>query len=175
MTLKNLERASHTTKIRVEGLTGGSYDVLVDNNKVAAVNVTSGQKAVFNVSLGSNQSYNVKINLQGNNITPVVTATPTPTQATGSIVYGDVNGDNQVNSIDFGIFRMYLLGMIDKMNAENWQKSGDVNLDGSINSIDFALLRSYMLGIVKSLPVGGGFIYTYANCNAYTYADRGVK
>jgi hypothetical protein len=89
--------------------------------------------------------------------TPVVT-TPTPTTSTptptpvSDVLVGDVNGDGNVNSIDFGYFRMYLLGTIKEFPAENDLKAADVNGDGNINSIDFGYFRMLLLGTIKEFP-----------------------
>lgn len=80
--------------------------------------------------------------------TPVI---PTPT-ATPTLVYGDANGDGGANSVDFALFRLYLLGVKSEMPSKDWKTSCDLNGDKSINSIDFAILKSYLLGIIHKLP-----------------------
>ena len=82
--------------------------------------------------------------------TVIYTPTPTNTPTQANFIYGDLNGDNAVNSIDFALMRSFLLGMSSTLPSSNWEKAGDLNLDGSINSIDFALLRMYLLGIIKA-------------------------
>jgi hypothetical protein len=84
--------------------------------------------------------------------TVIVTPTPTPT-VMPEVIYGDVTGDGNVNSIDFAVMRMYLLGINNEMLGDNWERTGDLNSDGSVNSIDFAILRSYLLAIIKKLPL----------------------
>lgn len=86
--------------------------------------------------------------------TPVTTPTPTPTptQATG-FVYGDVNGDGFANSLDFGVMRQYLIGVISEFPYENGEKAADLDLNGTFNSLDFACMRQYILGIINKLPV----------------------
>lgn len=84
--------------------------------------------------------------------TIVVVPTPTPT-ANPAIVYGDVTGDGEVNSIDFAVMRMFLLGKRKEMPGQNWEIAGDLNGDGSVNSIDFAIFRSYLLAKIKKFPV----------------------
>ncbi|WP_010681069.1 glycosyl hydrolase 53 family protein [Acetivibrio cellulolyticus] len=85
--------------------------------------------------------------------TPVI-STPTPsTTGPNNYVYGDLNGDTLVNSIDFALLRNYLLGYTSVFSYENGKRAADVNNNGNVDSIDFAILRSYLLGIIKSLPV----------------------
>ena len=76
---------------------------------------------------------------------------PTPTAAP-TFVYGDANGDGGTNSVDFALFRLYLLGVNSEMPSKDWKTSCDLNGDKSINSIDFAVLKSYLLGIIHELP-----------------------
>jgi rhamnogalacturonan endolyase len=70
-----------------------------------------------------------------------------------AFVYGDVNGDNFVDAVDYSIVKSYLLQKISSMPSEYWQKAGDVNLDGAIDSIDFSYLKMYLLGTINILPV----------------------
>mgnify|MGYP000636898393 FL=1 len=84
--------------------------------------------------------------------TVIVTPTPTPT-IKPDIIYGDLTGDGNVNAIDFGVMRMYLLGMNKDKLGDNWEQSGDLNRDGSVNSIDFGIFRKYLLSIIKEIPI----------------------
>jgi len=61
---------------------------------------------------------------------------------------GDLNEDGSVNSIDFGIYRLYLLGsrQIDDMSI------ADVSGDGLANSIDFGYIRQFLLGMISVFP-----------------------
>ena len=70
------------------------------------------------------------------------------------VQYGDINGDGNVDSIDFGILRRYILGMI------TWSYTIFADVDGldSINSIDFALLRMYLLGMISVLRESQDYI-----------------
>jgi len=86
-------------------------------------------------------------------LTPTATVTakpvsPTPT-ATVHQIKGDVNGDGEVSSLDFAMYRKYLLnGKPDLSNM--W--SADVNGDGNVDSLDFAYMRKYLLGKIKEFP-----------------------
>lgn len=61
---------------------------------------------------------------------------------------GDLNDDGKVNSIDFALLRMHLLGMTPL--SEKALPNADVDKNGTINSIDFALIRKYLLGIITT-------------------------
>ncbi|TYQ14546.1 UNVERIFIED_CONTAM: dockerin type I repeat protein [Acetivibrio alkalicellulosi] len=67
------------------------------------------------------------------------------------IIYGDLNGDGIVNSIDAVLMRRYILGIATNIdiNTEN----ADINGDGKINSIDYVLLKRYILEIINDLSV----------------------
>ncbi len=78
-------------------------------------------------------------------IPPTPTPTPTAENTPTAVLEGDVNGDGIFNSIDFGTFRMILLGMsVNKY--EFWDKAADLNADGAQNALDFALMRMMLLG-----------------------------
>ncbi len=76
-------------------------------------------------------------------VTPTPTSTPTSTG-----IKGDLNDDRNVNSIDFALLRLHLLG--EAPLAGKNLSNADVNGDGSVNSIDFAFMRQYLLGIISS-------------------------
>lgn len=74
------------------------------------------------------------------------TPEPTPT-ISPEVLLGDVDGDKDVNSIDFGFLRQYLLGMIKKFPATNGLIAADINKDGNVDSIDFGTMRKLLLSI----------------------------
>lgn len=74
--------------------------------------------------------------------------TPNPVE---DILYGDVNGDNSINSLDFAMLRMYLVGRRSDFPMSN--KYADLDGDGNVNSLDLALMRKYLLGYIKKFPV----------------------
>ena len=62
-------------------------------------------------------------------------------------VRGDLDGDGEITSIDFGVLRRYLLG-----GGQVSPEVGDLDGDGTVNSIDFGYLRKYLLGIIHVFP-----------------------
>lgn len=72
------------------------------------------------------------------------TATATEKQNTEYSV-GDVNRDGNVDSLDFGNLRAYLLGMekFEYIGQRLWE--ADVNGDGLVNALDFANFRMWLL------------------------------
>jgi len=70
-----------------------------------------------------------------------------------SIMYGDVDGNEDVNSIDFGYMRAYLLGNKSEFPVSSGEKAADLDGDGSVTSIDFGYMRMYLLGKIHEFPV----------------------
>ncbi|NLL05646.1 MAG: family 16 glycosylhydrolase [Clostridiaceae bacterium] len=74
------------------------------------------------------------------------------TPAPSNTIVGDLNDDGEVNSLDFGSLRLYLLGTINDFPAKDDLKAGDLNGDGEINSLDFGFMRRYLLGDISKFP-----------------------
>jgi hypothetical protein len=72
--------------------------------------------------------------------------------ATVSNTYGDVNGDNSVDGLDFAVFKLYLLDNNRGFPIENAGKYADLNGDGVIDVLDYALLKSFLLGNIERFP-----------------------
>jgi len=64
---------------------------------------------------------------------------PNETPGIGDGIKGDVNGDGNVNALDYVALRRVLLGRNSATNA-------DVNRDGSINALDYVALKRILLG-----------------------------
>ena len=71
-------------------------------------------------------------------------------------IVGDINGDEEINSIDCALLKKYLLGMIKDFEYQNAVLAADVNGDGEINSIDYAVYKQYLLGKISKFPAGSG-------------------
>jgi len=69
------------------------------------------------------------------------------------VIYGDVNGDGDFNSIDYGYLKMYLLGQIKEFPSKDGMIAADVNGDGTVNSIDYAYMKMRLLGQISKFPV----------------------
>lgn len=65
---------------------------------------------------------------------------------TADFLLGDVNGDGEVNSLDYAILKSYLLEKISLSQEE--MKAVDFNDDNTIDSIDLALLRKTLLEVL---------------------------
>lgn len=73
---------------------------------------------------------------------------PTPT-ATPSVIYGDVNGDSQVNSTDYSWVKRYILRIVSEFpTGADGLKAADANGDGRVNSTDYAWIKRKILGII---------------------------
>ncbi|HEX2925816.1 MAG TPA: cellulase family glycosylhydrolase [Ruminiclostridium sp.] len=65
-------------------------------------------------------------------------------------IYGDANGDNVVDAIDYSLLKQYLLGKITL--PESTLKLLDLNKDNTVDAIDMAVFKMYLLGQITSLP-----------------------
>lgn len=62
-------------------------------------------------------------------------------------VLGDINGDGEIDIVDFAMLRSHML-KITTLNNEQYI-AADFNNDEEVDIVDFAMLRSHMLGIKK--------------------------
>ena len=67
------------------------------------------------------------------------------------ILYGDLNGDNIVNSLDCVLLGRFLLEIINDFPNLNGINAADLNKDGIINSVDYTLLSRVCLGVIDNL------------------------
>lgn len=75
----------------------------------------------------------------------------TATEQPKEILYGDVNGDGVVNSIDATLITRYTLKLY-TISDDNFE-AADVNCDGVVNSVDATIITRYVLKIISSLPI----------------------
>lgn len=73
-----------------------------------------------------------------------------PYAESATTLYGDLNGDKNVDSIDFALMKSYLLGNITEFSVSS--KAADLNADGSIDAIDFSYLKRFLLGDIVIFP-----------------------
>lgn len=65
------------------------------------------------------------------------------------VIYGDVNGDGKVNSVDLRRAQRHILGVI---KVEGYfLTAADANRDGKVNSVDLRRAQRYILGLIKDL------------------------
>ncbi len=64
-----------------------------------------------------------------------------------AVVYGDVNKDGAIDSIDYAQFKKILLNP-----DSSYDKACDLNLDNAVDAVDYGLLKQYLLGKIQTLP-----------------------
>ena len=60
------------------------------------------------------------------------------------VIYGDANGDGEVNAIDYVKIRKYIMNTANLSGA--YKEASDANKDGSVNAIDYVRIRKYIMG-----------------------------
>lgn len=60
---------------------------------------------------------------------------------------GDLNGDGNIDAIDFALMKQYLLGIVKDLPVADDKIAADLDGDGNINALDFALMKKYLLNI----------------------------
>lgn len=71
-----------------------------------------------------------------------------PATASAAQVFGDLNNDSQVDSLDLALFKSHLLGISNLGNAS----LADVNADGAVDAIDYSLYKQFLLKIITKFP-----------------------
>jgi endoglucanase len=75
-----------------------------------------------------------------------------PKVSNDKVLYGDLNGDKLINSIDLALMKRYVLGTISSFPSANGAKAADVNGDGTINTVDYSLMKRFTLGVISKFP-----------------------
>ena len=88
------------------------------------------------------------------------------------IMYGDANGDGEVNIMDLIPMSKYVSGVTDtKINLE----AADVNTDGVVDDIDVAIMKKYLAGDNIKLPYSSGNAYSITyNLNGGQESSRNI-
>ena len=61
------------------------------------------------------------------------------------VIYGDVNGDGEIDLFDFAQIKRSILGIADPSGV--YWKAADCNRDGELDLFDFAMVKRYILGV----------------------------
>ncbi|MBQ7131490.1 MAG: dockerin type I repeat-containing protein, partial [Oscillospiraceae bacterium] len=108
--------------------------------------------AVYSKKVSSGEAVTLGTNGQSAScINYVAFAQPQSQEIVDDVLWGDVNFDGVVNSIDATMVTRHSLKAI-TLSADA-QKVGDVNQDGIVNSIDATIITRYALKVISSLPV----------------------
>ena len=69
-----------------------------------------------------------------------------------STLIGDVDGNGQINSVDYAFMKRVLLGTMTDFPVSNGTLVADVSGDGVFNSTDYAYMKRYILGTISEFP-----------------------
>lgn len=135
----------------VETITNAGYKI---NNNSYVYNVTLGstvqgvisklqkanQYASINITNSSNKAKTSGSLVTGDKIT-IVSNDISQTYAV--VIYGDVNGDGEITTLDLLVVQKHLLKKSTLTNA--FLKSADVNKDNSVNTLDLLIVQKHLL------------------------------
>ncbi|HEX3028095.1 MAG TPA: dockerin type I domain-containing protein [Clostridia bacterium] len=65
---------------------------------------------------------------------------------------GDVNGDGNIDAIDFAVLKQHLLGIKVNINLQ----AADVDEDTTVGALDLAVIKKYLLKMIDKLPYKEG-------------------
>lgn len=120
----------------ITGLTVGS-NIKIIKEKILIAN----PEAVVELKNSNDEAKNDGIVATGDK---VIITVGEETKVYEIVIYGDVNGDGNLDSIDFAMIKKILLKQYNPTAINN--EAADISKDGNIDSIDFAYLKKYLLG-----------------------------
>ncbi len=82
-------------------------------------------------------------------------------------LFGDLNSDNKVDSLDYAKMKIILLGTTDSGTVN--MKAADLNGDGDVNSLDLALIKKLLIGDIRTFPVETRYPSTSDNSSTYLF------
>ncbi len=131
-----------------------NYDAPMDINFNIASDKAYKSAKVFAFDRGSSNIYEKApiTNIANNNVTYTVPALSVchivldEDEISSTIKYGDINGDESIDSIDLARLKIALLNPETPYNA-----IVDLNGDKAVDAIDYALLKQYLLKIITTI------------------------
>ncbi|EPR13277.1 protease inhibitor I42 family protein [Ruminiclostridium papyrosolvens] len=84
-------------------------------------------------------------------------------------LFGDLNSDNNVDSLDYAKMKMILLGTTSQHTVNI--KAADLNGDGDVNSLDLAIMGKFMTGEIRTFPVETKYPSTGDNSTMYPFLN----
>ncbi len=85
-------------------------------------------------------------------------------------LFGDINSDNSVDSLDYARIKMILLGTTDSSTVN--MKAADLNGDGDVNSLDLAIMGKFITGEIITFPVKSKYPSTGNNSVDYPFLNN---
>jgi len=159
--------ASNVEQVTILGMVGGTeaastYDnttIAYIDQQAAATNITvdsapvTGFQFVVDENKFSETNNKIFIKMGGTALGAAVNADPEVIVDAVVILYGDVNGDGNINSTDAGLILQYYVGKITTFPGANGAVAANVNGDSNINSTDAGLILQYYVGKISIFPV----------------------
>ena len=84
-------------------------------------------------------------------------------------LFGDLNSDNNVDSLDYAKMKMILLGTTVPSTVN--LKAADLNGDEDVNSLDLAIMGKFITGEIRTFPVKTKYPSTGDNSSIYPFLN----
>lgn len=120
-------------------------DAVIDGSSVVVSSPSVSNPTVVRYSWASNPIGNL-YNKEGLPASPFRTDGPV---IVSPVKKGDLNNDSQIDSLDFSLLKMQVLGL--KQLTGDAIIAADIDSSGSVDALDMAVLKRYLLGLTNQL------------------------
>ena len=168
---QNLTKVNNTFLVEVTAAAGNKTTYTINVNKVSYSQLTT-DEVISLIGINNNSSVlsGSKVNTTGSNLITLIQSTVPSAKvevsnskilATGDtititnsntkkytiVIYGDNNGDGEIDILDLLRTQKHILGSVKQKGV--YEKASDVNKDGKVDILDLLIIQKHILGKTK--------------------------